>query len=135
VRMAFLTLLYNDILFMIDAEEEIGRRYADLVMIVRPDMRRFEVFDILLEFKYVDLGDAGVTGEEAGGLPEGEIRALPAVRRAFEDAGKQLAHYADGLYRKYGETLRLRTFAVVSLGFERVVGEEVRSHEEHSASS
>ncbi len=55
---------------------------------------------------------------------------LPAVERAFEDAGKQLALYADGLYRKYGETLRLRTFAVVSLGFERVVGEEVMRREE-----
>ncbi|RMD62274.1 MAG: hypothetical protein D6824_06980, partial [Planctomycetota bacterium] len=123
-------LLYNDIVFMIDAEEEIGRRYADLVMIVRPDMRRFEVFDILLEFKYVDLGDAGVRGEMAGELPKGEIRALPAVQRAFEGAEKQLAHYADGLKRKYGETLRLRTFAVVSLGFERVAGEEVGRDED-----
>ncbi|RME07517.1 MAG: hypothetical protein D6812_00040, partial [Deltaproteobacteria bacterium] len=121
---------YNDIVFMIDAEEEIGRGYADLVMIVRPDMRRFEVFDILLEFKYVDLSDAGVTGEGARSLPEGEIRALPAVKRVFEDAGKQLAHYAAALHRKYGETLRLRTFAVVSLGFERVVGEEVGRDED-----
>ncbi|RME53453.1 MAG: hypothetical protein D6795_05370 [Deltaproteobacteria bacterium] len=127
LRMAFLTLLHNDLLYMIDTEEEIERGYADLVMIVRPDMRRFSILDIVLDFKYVALKEARVTAEAARSLEEGAVRALPAVEAAFSAVRKQLSRYAQGLRNKYGETLRLRTFAVVSLGFERIVGGEVRS--------
>ncbi|WP_080800168.1 AAA family ATPase, partial [Desulfamplus magnetovallimortis] len=41
VKTAFLTLLYNDILFIMDSEKEIERGFADLSMIIRPDMRKF----------------------------------------------------------------------------------------------
>ncbi|RME45235.1 MAG: AAA family ATPase, partial [Deltaproteobacteria bacterium] len=126
LRMAFLTLLYNDIGYMLDTEAQIGRGYADLVMIVRPDMRRFSLPDIVIEFKYVTLKEAGMTAETARSLEEGEVRALPAVEEAFSAARKQLSRYAQGLGNKYGQILRLRTFAVVSLGFERIVGGEVR---------
>ncbi|HEY89454.1 MAG TPA: AAA family ATPase, partial [Thermoflexia bacterium] len=51
VKTAFLSLLFNDILYIMDSEPELQRGYADLVMLIRPDMRRFEVLDLLLEFK------------------------------------------------------------------------------------
>ncbi len=35
-------------------------------------------------------------------------------------AGKQLKRYGDALDNKYGDALRLRRYAVVSLGFERL---------------
>jgi len=56
VKTAFLTLLYNDIVFIMDSESELDRRYADLVMIIRPDKQHAKVFDILIEFKFVSLG-------------------------------------------------------------------------------
>ena len=45
-----------------DSEAEIGKQFTDLTMIIRPDMRRFKILDILLEFKFVSLKDAGLTG-------------------------------------------------------------------------
>ena len=59
VKTAFLTLLYNDILYVMDSESEVDRRYADLTMIIRPDMRKFAILDILIEFKFVSLKASG----------------------------------------------------------------------------
>jgi len=65
LKTAFLTLLYNDIIYIMDSEKEIDRRYADLTMIIRPDKRYGKVFDVLIEFKFVKLKDAGMSAEQA----------------------------------------------------------------------
>lgn len=124
VKTAFLTLLYNDTLYIMDSERETGRGYADLTMIIRPDMRRFQVLDILIEFKYVKLGEAGMTGEKARGLSLNELRSLSVMNKRMTAARDQAERYGHELEKKYGN-LRLRRFAVVSLGFERIWWEEV----------
>ncbi len=124
VKTIFLTLLYNDTLFIMDSEQEIGRRYTDLTMIVRPDMRRFKVSDILIEFKYVKLKEAKITGEKAGKLTAKELQELPVMKENMEQAKNQVREYGDELERKYSD-LRLRRYAVVSLGFERLWWEEI----------
>ncbi|MCP4692060.1 MAG: hypothetical protein GY859_28705 [Desulfobacterales bacterium] len=122
MKTAFLTLLYNDILYVMDSEAEIEKGYADLTMIVRPDKRRFEILDILIEFKYVKLGDAGLTGKQARELSVEELHGLPRMASEMKEARKQLMRYGDALEKKYGDALRLRRYAVVSLGFERLWG-------------
>ena len=47
LKTAFLALLYNDILYIMDSEPELTRRYAGLTMIIRPDMRHGKIFDVL----------------------------------------------------------------------------------------
>ncbi len=126
VKTAFLTLLYNDTLYIMDSEEEIDRGYSDLTMIIRPDMRRFEVLDILIEFKYVKLGDAGLTGKRARELLVEELQKLPRMAAEVKSAREQLKRYGDALEKKYGDALRLRRYAVVSLGFERLWWEEIK---------
>ncbi len=126
VKTAFLTLLYNDNLYIMDSELEIEKGRADLTMIVRPDKRRFEILDILIEFKYVKLGDAGLTGEGARKLSVEELRTLPHMASQMKSAKEQVKRYGDALEKKYGDALRLRRYAVVSLGFERLWWEEVR---------
>ncbi len=86
VKTAFLTLLYNDILFIMDSEKETGRRYADLTMIIRPYMRRFKISDILIEFKFIQLKDAGVNGEAAKKLAPQALKNNPVMRSAMKDA-------------------------------------------------
>ncbi|MCP4105850.1 MAG: AAA family ATPase [Desulfobacteraceae bacterium] len=124
VKTAFLTLLYNDILYIMDSEQETGRRYTDLTMIIRPDMRRFKIFDILIEFKYVRLKQAGLTGDKARKLTREELESIPVMRSEMEQAENQVRDYGDALKQKYGN-LRLRSYAVVSLGFERILWEEI----------
>ena len=119
VKTAFLTLLYNDILYIMDSEPETGRTYADLTMIIRPDMRKFKIFDVLIEFKYVSLKKAGLSGEQAKSLSAEDLRELPEMKSEMEAAKKQIKSYGDELEKKY-KNLRLKRFAVVSLGFERL---------------
>ncbi len=119
VKTAFLTLLYNDILYIMDSEMEIDKKFSDLTMIIRPDMRKFKISDILLEFKFVSLKQAGMTGKTAKSLTEEELKNLPEMRAKMNEAEKRIANYGDALEQKY-QDLRLKRFAVVSLGFERL---------------
>jgi hypothetical protein len=88
-------------------------------MIIRPDKRHFEIFDVLIEFKFVTLKDAGITGEQARQLPEDELCGMPKIKKALEEGKQQVALYGKKLDDKYGN-LRLKKFVVTALGFERV---------------
>lgn len=125
VKTAFLTLLFNDLLYIMDSETASGRRYADLTMIVRPDARQYQVFDLLLEFKFVKLGEVGLSGEQARGMSRAELAALPAVRQKLAEARAQAPAYRRELEQRYQTELRLRAYGVVALGFERLVWEEI----------
>ena len=65
VKIAFLTLLFDDRLYMMVSETEMDHGYIDLSLIVRPDQRRAQALDLLLEFKYVSLKDLKLSGEQA----------------------------------------------------------------------
>ncbi|MGD9732694.1 MAG: AAA family ATPase [Desulfamplus sp.] len=126
VKTAFLTLLYNDLLYIMDSEPEIDRRYADLTMIIRPDKRHGKIFDVLIEFKFVALKDVNMTGGQAKALKEDELYEIPQIIKQLEDAGKQASEYGKHLEEKY-ENLRLHKFVVVALGFERVCFRKIES--------
>ena len=126
VKTAFLTLVYNN-LYIMDSEHEIGRSYADLTMIIRPDMRKYDILDILLEFKFVTLEKLKLTGKQLRELSQEELEALPAIQRSMKEAEDQLVRYGNALENKYDD-LRLKKFAVVALGFERLLAKEVKVH-------
>ena len=124
LKTAFLTLLYNDIIFIMDSEPELSRKYADLTMIIRPDKRYGKIFDVLIEFKFISLKEVGLTGEEAKQLTGDKLHSLPLIKKAFAEGRQQVACYAKALDDKYGN-LRLKKFVVTALGFERVCFETV----------
>ena len=124
VKTVFLTLLFNDIAYIMDSEPALARGYADLSMIVRPEMRQYALPDLLFEFKYVALPEAGMTAEQVRALTVEEAHALPLATSRLADAAGRLAGYRAALQARYGDRLRLRSYAVVSLGFERLVWEE-----------
>ncbi|MBL0699320.1 MAG: AAA family ATPase [Desulfosarcina sp.] len=124
VKTTFLTLLYNDIIFIMDSEKEIERGYADLTMIVRPDKRHATVYDVLIEFKYVNLKDAGISGAQAEKLSEKELYQIPVIQQELENGTKQVVEYGKKLEQRH-KNLRLATFVVVALGFERVCFKKV----------
>ncbi len=125
IKTIFLTLLFNDLLYIMDSETALERRYSDLIMLVRPDMRQYQLLDFLIEFKYISITDVNVTGEKARQLSIEEIRTLKQVRQKFHEARTALESYRKVLTTKYGELLRLHTYSVVSVGFDRLVWEEV----------
>jgi hypothetical protein len=121
VKIAFLTLLFNDTFYIMDSETELERGYADFTMIVRPDMRHFQLLDILIEFKYISLTDAGLTGEKAKKARSDELKAIPAVKHKLRESQSNLTRYSEILEKKYGSLLRLHSFSVTAVGFERLV--------------
>jgi hypothetical protein len=125
VKTAFLTLLFNDIHYIMDSETALEKKYADLTMILRPDARQSQLLDILIEFKFVSLSDAGLTAEKAQSLSIEELKAIPLVKEKLSQSRTQLADYREILEKKYGESLRLHCYGVASVGFERLVWEEV----------
>lgn len=126
IKTAFLMLLFNDTYYIMDSETALQRRYSDLTLIVRPNMRQYPaLLDMVLEFKYLGLKELGVSAEQVRGMSRAELQQLPLVVTALQDATQQLQQYRAVLAEKYREPHRLRCLAVVALGFERLVWEEV----------
>ena len=119
VKTAFLSLLYNDIIFIMDSEKELERKYADLSMIIRPDKRHLTVFDVLMEFKFVSLKDMGMSAQKIKELSNDEVLQIPLVQRKLGEAESQVKKYGDILEARHGN-LRLKKFVVVALGFEKL---------------
>ena len=88
-------------------------------MIIRPDKRYGKVFDVLIEFKFVKLKDAGMSAEQARNLSKDELRRIPAIVKQMEDGKKQVKEYGEKLEQRHGN-LRLQKFVVVAFGFERI---------------
>jgi hypothetical protein len=125
IKTAFLTLLFNDLLYIMDSETEAGRRYADLTMIARPDARQYQIFDLLLEFKFVKPRDPASSVEELRRMSRAELAASPPVAQKLAEARAQAADYLRSLRERYRIDLRMRVYAVVAIGFERLVWEEI----------
>jgi hypothetical protein len=129
LKMAFLTTLFNDTFYIMDSETALERGYADLTMIVRPLMRQHRFWDFLFEFKLVNLKQAKlpdgpkVTGEMVKQMTVAELKTR--CQSQFTEAREQLQRYRQTLVETYGEQLRLKVFAVVAVGWERLVWEEV----------
>jgi len=98
---------------------ELNKGYADLSLILRPDMRKYRLLDHMLEFKYLKLDAVNMTGQQVRDTPRETLAQLPAVQQALSEATQQLTRYRQALTARY--QVALRTFAVVALGFERLV--------------
>jgi len=124
IKMVFLTLLYSDLFYIMDSEPALQRRYADLVMLVKPQKRQFTLQDYLMEFKYISLAEVRLSGEQVRKMKREELAALPAVETLLDDANTELVSHRDTLIATYGNILRLRCFSVVAVGYERLVWRE-----------
>ncbi len=121
VKTLFLTLLWNEAAYITHSEPELDHRYADLCMLRRPDARTSSLWDLLFEFKRLSLKDLGMSGEDVKAASRSELMELAPVSGALDQAEGQLTAYRAALARSRGETLKLRSYAVVALGFERLV--------------
>lgn len=130
VKALFLSLLYNDMAYIVDSEPELERRYADLLMLLRPEQRIYQLFDLLVEFKYVELTEVGLKAAQVRAKSTTELAALDPIKEAFTTARTALHAYRQSLVAKYGDLLKLRVYVVVSLGFERLLWQEVMGTDE-----
>lgn len=126
VKTIFLTLLWNPTSYITDSEPELEHRYADLCLLRRPDAQTSSLYDLLFELKRLSLKKLGLRGEEIRSKSRSELRELPEVRKALKQAKDQLNAYRKALMQRQGDALRLNAYAVVALGFERLVAVRVQ---------
>ncbi len=124
VKALFLSILFDDRRYAVFSELELDKHYADLCLVVRPEMRRYGFCDLLFEFKLVRRAELGKSGDELRTMAEARLRELTPVRAAFDKGRRQVLGYRDALVRKSGEA-RPRCYVVVAVGLERMLGEEV----------
>ncbi len=120
LKLAFLTLLFNDTFYIMQSESERERRYSDLSMILRPDKRKFKLHDLLFEFKFIKLGELRLSAEQVHEKNLQVLKALPLVQSKLNEARQQLESYKHTLEKKYTH-LRLHCFVVISLGFDKLL--------------
>ncbi len=121
IKTVFMSLLWNDAAYITYSEPELDQRYADLCLLRRPDARTSGLWDLLFEFKRLSLKDLGMSGEDIKASGRGELMQLEKVREALDRAEAQAAVYRAALLRRQGKMLRLRSYVVVALGFDRLV--------------
>jgi hypothetical protein len=126
IKTAFLTLLFNDTFYIMDSETALRRRYADLTMILRPDMRRYQLLDFLIEFKYIKLKKLNLTAEQLKQLSDDELTAKEIVKEKLAESESQLKTYRQTLQSHYGNQLRLHCYSVVAVGYERIIHCEIK---------
>ena len=134
LKTLFITLLYHTQMYLIDSERELNHRYSDLLMLVRPDLKKRGLQDILIEFKQLPLKKVteeqdgtrrSLDGETVKARSEDNLMALENVKKEFDEAEKQLNAYRQALIKKHGLALKLRCYAVVGLGFARILWKEI----------
>ena len=83
--------------------------------------RQYRILDILIEFKFVSLKEAGLDGKTLATMDREALQALPAVQSKQREAEAGLARYRAKLKAKFGALPRLHSFSVVAVGFDRLV--------------
>jgi hypothetical protein len=76
VKTLFLSILFDDTRYVTWSELELGQEYADLCLLVRPQMRRYGYSDLLFEFKLVRRRELGIKGREVAAGPHGPKGAV-----------------------------------------------------------
>ena len=133
VKTAFMALLFQDVNYRLFSEPSIdgaaplgqGHGFADLVLLLRPDARSTPLSDLLLEFKVVKPEELGEDAARLDVLERSNLARAAPVAAALDDATAQARRYRSGLRSRYGDSLRLRCWAVVAIGFVRLVAREV----------
>ncbi len=87
-------------------------------------MRKYAVLDLLFKFKYVGLKALKLSGEQVRNMPMEQLAALPLISAALASATEQARQYGMVLIERY-DLKDLRQYAVVSVGLERVVWQEL----------
>lgn len=124
VKALFLSILFADDYYKILSEPELEREYADLCLLVRREMRQYGLFDLLFEFKLVRREELGKKGQELREMDEAALSRLPKVRAALDAAETQVRRYRTALLKREGK-LNLRSFVVVAVGLECILGKEI----------
>jgi len=118
IKTIFMCLLRNKNFLMI-SERQSRSGYSDLAMIVRPDCRKFQLIDTLIEFKFIkskDFKQKNIKKSSDTALFKNKM-----VQKKLQEARNQAATYSKELIDEFGKIVKLQTYVIISVGFERLL--------------
>jgi hypothetical protein len=118
IKTIFMCLLKNNNYLMI-SERQSRLGFADLAMIVRPDCRKYQLIDTLIEFKFIRSKD--MKQKNIKKLSDTALFKLDRVKAKLKEATSQAKSYSKELIDEFGDGVKLQTFAVISIGFDRLL--------------
>jgi len=118
IKTIFMSLLLNNNYIMI-SERQSRSGYADLALIVRPDCREFQLIDSLIEFKFIKTKDLKIKNIKK--MSDSSLFKLDCVKAKLMEAKTQAKKYSKELIDEFGDVLKLQTYAVISIGFDRLL--------------
>jgi hypothetical protein len=118
IKTIFMCLLMDKNFLMI-SERQSRTGYADLAMIVRPDCRKYKLIDTLIEFKYIKPKALKLTNIKK--LSDTALFKHKLVQSKLKEARKQAKTYSSELIEEFGDLVKLQTYAIISIGFDRLL--------------
>ena len=118
IKTIFMCLLMDNNFLMI-SERQSRSGYADLAMIVRSDCRKFKLIDTLIEFKYIK--PKALKLKNIKKLSDTALFKHKMVQSKLKDARKQAKTYSKELVEEFGDLVELQTYAIISIGFDRLI--------------
>ncbi|ETR67540.1 MAG: AAA-ATPase-like protein [Candidatus Magnetoglobus multicellularis str. Araruama] len=119
IKTIFMCLMNDNVNYLMISERQTRTGYADLAMIVRPDRRSFSIKDILIEFKYIKTKTLSVKNLKK--QSDKSLFALKPIQNKLKQARSQAKKYAKELKDEFGDVMQLNTYAVIAIGFERLL--------------
>jgi len=118
IKTIFMCLLKNNSFLMI-SERQSRSGFADLAMIVRPDFRKYQLIDTLIEFKYIKPKSLKLKNIKK--LSDTELFNHKMIQSKLKEAKKQAVTYSKELVEEFGDRVTLQTYAIISIGFDRLL--------------
>ncbi|KPA18014.1 AAA-ATPase [Candidatus Magnetomorum sp. HK-1] len=119
IKTIFMCLMMDEMNFLMISERQSRSGYADLAMIIRPDRRHLNLKDVLIEFKFIKTKKLAV--KDIKGQSDTALFKLDPVKEKLKDARSQAKTYSRELREEFGNGLKLTTYALIAIGFERLL--------------
>jgi len=123
IKTIFMCLMNDNANYLMISERQTRTGYADLAMIVRPDRRSFSLKDILIEFKYIKTKSLSVKNLKK--QSDKSLFELKPVQNQLKKAKAQAKKYAKELKDEFGDVIQLTSYAVIAIGFERLLYKKI----------
>ncbi|KPA13000.1 AAA-ATPase-like protein, partial [Candidatus Magnetomorum sp. HK-1] len=121
IKTIFMCLLMDDTNFLMISERQSRSGYADLAMIVRSDRRIFKLIDSLIEFKFIKAKSLKIDKKIIKKMTDTALFKLDPVKTKLNEARTQARKYSKELMEEFGDIVKLHTYAIISIGFERLL--------------
>jgi len=123
IKTIFMCLLMDDINYLMISERQSHSGYADLAMIVRPDRQNLQLNNILIEFKYIKATRKVL--KDIKGQSDTTLFKLSPIKNKLKDAKFQAKTYVKELQEEFGDGLNIKSYAIIAIGFERLLYKKV----------